>query len=174
MCEVAIPNKEIAAVYKSEILTHLLQVGAITRTTANTIVEALFANNPKKLQTAIKEYLDRTVSFYDAGAEGFYHGMMLGLIALMEGDYKIKSNRESGDGRFDICIFLRNVKNPGIIMEFKWKRNLDESELINEAEIALDQIEEKRYALELKEDGISQIMKLGIAFSGKKVQILMG
>lgn len=174
LCEVAIPNKEITAVYKSEILAHLLQVGAITRTTANKIAEALFTNNPKKLQTAIKEYLDRFVSFYDAGSEGFYHGMMLGLIALMEGDYRIKSNRESGEGRFDICMFPKDAKNPGIIMEFKWKSNLDEGELVKEAETALTQIKEKRYDFEVKEDGISQIMKLGIAFSGKKVQILMG
>ena len=173
LCEVAIPNKEIAVVYKSEILTHLLQVGAITRTTANKIAEALFANDPKKLQTAVREYLDRFVSFYDAGAEGFYHGMMLGLIALMEGDYKIKSNRESGDGRFDICMFPKDAKNPGIIMEFKWKSNLEEKELVKEAETALNQIDEKRYDLDLQEDGISQIMKLGIAFSGKNVQILM-
>lgn len=173
LCEVVIPNKEIAAVYKNEILTHLLQVGAITRTTANKIAEALFANDPKKLQTAIKEYLDRSVSFYDAGAEGFYHGMMLGLVALMEEDYKIKSNRESGDGRFDICMFPKDVKNPGIIMEFKWKRDLDENELVKEAETALNQIEEQKYDLELKEGCISQIMKVGIAFSGKKVQTLM-
>ena len=84
LCEVSIPNKEIAAVYKSEILSHLLQIGAITRTTANRIAESLYANDHQKLQKAIAEYMDRSISFYDAGAEGFYHGMMLGLIALME------------------------------------------------------------------------------------------
>lgn len=87
---------------------------------------------------------------------------MLGLVALMEEDYKIKSNRESGDRRFDICMFPKDVKNPGIIMEFKWKRNLGESELLKEAETALDQIEEQKYDFELKENGVSQIMKLGI------------
>lgn len=102
MCEVSIPNKEIAAVYKSEILAHLLQIGAITRTTANRIAESLYANDLEKLQKAIAEYMDRFVSFYDAGAEGFYHGLVLGLIALMDNQYKIKSNRESGDGRYDI------------------------------------------------------------------------
>ena len=171
LCEVAIPNKEIAAVYKSEILSHLLQIGAITRTTANKIAESLYANNLDKLQAAIKEYLDKSVSFYDAGTEGFYHGMMLGLIALMEGDYKIKSNREAGYGRFDICLFPRNKKNPGIIMEFKWKRNLDEDGLLVEAKDALKQIDEKNYDIKLRDDGIEQVMKLGIAFSGKKVKI---
>ena len=63
LCEVSIPNKEIAAVYKSEILAHLLQIGAITRTTANRIAESLYANDLEKLQKAIAEYMDRSVSF---------------------------------------------------------------------------------------------------------------
>ena len=69
LCEVSIPNKEIAAVYKSEILFHLMQIGAITRTTANKIAESLFACNYTKLQKAIAEYLDKSVSFYDGGTE---------------------------------------------------------------------------------------------------------
>lgn len=172
LCEVTVPNKEIAAVYKSEILSHLLQIGAVSRTTANKIAESLYMNNPLKLQDAIKEYLDKTVSFYDAGSEGFYHGMMLGLIALMEGDYKIKSNRESGDGRFDICMTPINMKHPGIIMEFKWEKGLSEDGLSKLAEDALKQIDGKCYDTSLKEEGVSQIMKLGIAFSGKKVCVL--
>lgn len=94
LCEVSIPNREIAAVYKSEVLSHLLQIGAITRTTANKIAESLYANDYKNLQKAIAEYMDKSVSFYDAGAEGFYHGLVLGLIALMDNQYKIKSNRD--------------------------------------------------------------------------------
>lgn len=129
LCEVSIPNKEIAAVYKSEILAHLLQIGAITRMTANRIAESLYANDLEKLQKAIAEYMDRSVSFYDAGAEGFYHGLVLGLIALMDNQYKIKSNRESGDGRYDISLIPREKKYPGIIMELKWKSNLDERSL---------------------------------------------
>ena len=69
LCEVSIPNKEIAAVYKSEILSHLLQIGAITRTTANRIAESLYANDHQELQMAIAEYMDRSISLYDAGAD---------------------------------------------------------------------------------------------------------
>lgn len=106
LCEVSIPNREIATVYKSEILSHFLQTGAITRTTANKIAESLYANDYKKLQSAIGEYMDKSIGFFDGGAEGFYHGLMLGLIALMDNQYKIKSNRESGDGRFDVLLNL--------------------------------------------------------------------
>ena len=135
------------------------------------IAESLYANDIQKLQKAISEYMDKSISFYDAGAEGFYHGLTLGLIALLDNQYKIKSNRESGDGRYDISLLPREKKYPGIIMELKWKSGLEEAELEELAKEALSQIDEKRYDLELKEDGIENVIKLGIAFSGKKVVI---
>ena len=171
LCEVSIPNREIAAVYKSEILAHLLQIGAITRTTANKIAESLYANDYKRMQKAIAEYMDKSISFYDAGAEGFYHGLVLGLIALMDNQYKIKSNRESGEGRYDISLIPRESKYPGIIMELKWKKNLNADALSELAEEALVQINDKKYDIEMKEEGICDVLKFGIAFSGKKVSI---
>ena len=171
LCEVSIPNREIAAVYKNEILSHLLQVGAITRTTANKIAESLYAKDYKKLQSAIAEYMDKSISFYDGGSESFYHGLMLGLIALIDNQYKIKSNRESGDGRYDVCLIPREKRYPGIIMELKWKKELSEDVLDEFADKALAQIDELRYDSEMKEDGITDILKFGIAFSGKKVRV---
>lgn len=174
LCEVGVPNREIAAVYKSEILSHLLQIGAITRTTADKIAESLYMNDPEKLQKAIAEYMDRSISFYDAGAEGFYHGLILGLIALMDNQYKIRSNRESGDGRYDISLFPREKKYPGIIMELKWKKGLETDALDALAKEALIQIDSKRYDHEMREDGVEDILKLGIAFSGKEIRIKIG
>ena len=171
LCEVSIPNREIAAVYKSEILSHLLQIGAITRPTANKIAESLYLGDFVKLQKAIAEYMDKSISFYDGGSEGFYHGLILGLIALMDNQYKIKSNRESGDGRYDICLFPKTSKYPGIVMEFKWGSKLDSDMLDKLATEALHQIEQKHYDSEMTEIGITNILKLGIAFSGKKVTI---
>ncbi len=171
LCEVSIPNREIAAVYKGEILSHLLQKGAIARTTADKIAESLYADDYRKLQRAIAEYMDKSISFYDAGAEGFYHGLVLGLIALMDNQYKIKSNRESGDGRYDISLIPRENRYPGIIMELKWKKDLSEDALDGLAEEALLQIDNMRYDSEMKKDGIDDILKFGIAFSGKKVRV---
>ena len=171
LCEVTIPNKEIASVYKSEILSHFLQKGIITRTTANKIAESLYANDHKKLQSAVAEYLDKSISFYDGGAEGFYHGLMLGLIALMDNQYKIKSNRESGDGRYDICMIPREKRYPGILFELKWEKNLEEEDLDLLAEEALQQITTLRYDADMREDGITDILRFGIAFSGKKVRV---
>lgn len=174
LCEVSIPNRESAAVYKNEILSHLLQIGAISRTTTNKIAESLYANDDRKLQGAIAEYMDKAISFYDVGTESFYHGLMLGLIALMDNRYKIKSNRESGDGRYDISMFPKEERNPGIIMELKWKKALSTEELDRLAEDALVQIEDTRYDSEMKEEGIKEILKFGIAFTGKNVCIKTG
>ncbi|MBR1757428.1 MAG: AAA family ATPase [Lachnospiraceae bacterium] len=171
LCEVSIPNREIAAVYRSEILSHLLQIGAITRSTSNKILESLYALDWTRLQIGITEYLNKSISYYDAGAEGFYHGLVLGLIAIMDNQYKIKSNRESGDGRYDICLFPKEQKYPGIIMELKSENHLDDEALSSLSLKALEQIDEKNYDVEMKAEGVVKILKLGIAFSGKNVKI---
>ena len=171
LCEVAIPNREIAAVYKSEILSHLMQIGVMGRSTANKIAESLYAMDMKKLQDGIGEYMKKSISYYDSGAEGFYHGLVLGLIALMDNQYKIRSNRESGDGRYDISLIPRDLKYPGIIMELKSDKDLNDKALETLSVDALEQIEDKGYDTELKDEGVTSILKLGIAFSGKKVMI---
>ena len=171
LCEVSIPNREIAAVYKSEILSHLMQIGAMGRGTANKIAESLYAHDTKKLQDGIEEYMMKSISFYDAGAEGFYHGLVLGLVALMDNQYKIRSNRESGDGRYDISMLPRENKYPGMIMELKWGKDLSDEELDTLSAEALNQINENAYDTEMKEERIPDIIKFGIAFSGKKLKI---
>ncbi len=171
ICEVSIPNREIAVVYKNEILSHLMRIGVMGRATANKIAESLYALDFHKLQDGIGEYMKRSVSFYDSSAEGFYHGLILGMVALMDNQYKVRSNRESGDGRYDISLIPRTSQYPGIIMELKAGRSLDELALDRLAKEALHQIGERKYEAEMKEEGISDILKLGITFSGKNVRI---
>ena len=118
--------------------------------------------------------MKKTVSFYDAGAEGFYHGLLLGLMALLDNQYKIRSNREAGEGRYDIGLIPKEKKYPGIIMELKWARDFSERELQNLSEKALIQIDAKHYADEMINEGTKELMKLGIAFSGKKVVVTAG
>lgn len=112
-----------------------------------------------------------SISFYDSGKEIFYHGLMLGLLALMDPQYRIKSNRESGDGRYDISLFPKGNGYPGIIMELKWKKDLTEKGLADLALTALKQISEMRYEAEMLEYRITKILKFGIAFSGKMVKV---
>ena len=89
----------------------------------------------------------------------------------MDNHYKVKSNRESGDGRYDISLIPRSDKYPGIILEFKSENGLDDQELDSLSMEALRQIDDKRYDAEMLNDGVKNILKLGIAFSGKKVKI---
>ncbi|MBO6283962.1 MAG: PD-(D/E)XK nuclease domain-containing protein, partial [Pseudobutyrivibrio sp.] len=172
LCEIEIPNKEIAAVYKIEIISRMVQTGAIRQSTADKIAESLYSNNHDLLQNALMEYMHNSMSFYDAGAEGFYHGLTLGLVALMDNQYRIKSNRESGVGRFDLGLFPRQSGHPGIIMEFKWEKNLVKADLVKLAEEALEQINDRDYACEMKDLKIDKIVKIGIAFSGKNVEVV--
>ena len=172
LCEIEIPNKEIAAVYKLEIISRMVQTGAIRQSTADKIAESLYSNNHDLLQNALMEYMHNSMSFYDAGAEGFYHGLTLGLVALMDNQYRIKSNRESGVGRFDLGLFPRQSGHPGIIMEFKWEKNLVKADLVKLAEEALEQINDRDYACEMKDLKIDKIVKIGIAFSGKDVEVV--
>ena len=172
LCEIEIPNKEIAAVYKSEILSRMVQNGAMRRSTADKIAESLYSNNYDLLQNALMEYMHNSMSFYDAGSEGFYHGLTLGLVALMDNQYRIKSNRESGEGRFDLGLFPRENKYPGIIMEFKWGKDLSEADLLNLSVEALEQIRNKDYAREMNNLEINEIVKIGAAFSGKNVKVV--
>lgn len=169
VCRVSIPNKEIAAVYRSEILSKLMQNGAMGKDTANIVAEALYENNPQKLQNAISSYLKRTISFYDAGTEGFYHGMMVGIVALMDEQYSVKSNREAGIGRYDVCLIPADKSRCGVIMEFKWGKQLSGEELSELSSKALSQIDDREYEIELREMGIKTVVKIGIAFSGKDV-----
>lgn len=172
LCEVKIPNKEIEAVYRSEVLSSLVTSGVIKRTTMDTIVESLFSNSYERLQLALSEYLNNSISFFDKSSESFYHGLMLGLLALMDNQYIIKSNREAGDGRYDISLLPRQNKYPAIIIELKYQKNITEDKLNALAHQALSQINLLRYDSEFKNYGFEKVLKYAIAFSGKEVNVV--
>ena len=172
LCEVKIPNKEIEAVYRSEVLSSLVTSGVIKRTTMDTIVESLFSNSYERLQLALSEYLNNSISFFDKSSESFYHGLMLGLLALMDNQYIIKSNREAGDGRYDISLLPRQNKYPAIIIEIKYQKNITEDKLNALAHQALSQINLLRYDSEFKNYGFEKVLKYAIAFSDKKVNVV--
>ena len=92
---------------------------------------------------------------------------------MMDNRYYITSNRESGEGRFDIQLMPKTNKLPGILIEVKWAKNTDQQGLAALAQTALRQINEKHYETELRTHGVKQIFKYGVAFSGKNVEICM-
>lgn len=168
MCDVAIPNKEIACVYEKEILNRTNQ-----NSVAISISQAIFSGNAKKLQSLLEDFMLQSISSIDGANEGFYHGMMLGLCAILGNRYQVRSNRESGIGRFDVQLTPLVNGIPGFIFEFK-HTNDDHVNLETLADRALHQIDEKKYDTELRNSGVKAIIKIGIAFRGKNAAVKRG
>ena len=171
MCEVALPNREILLVYHKEILQQLDNI--IPQPTAISIQEAIFSGDNEKLKDLIQTLLIGSVSAFDVAGENFYHGFMLGLCALLGGSF-VSSNRESGDGRYDIQLKPTKKNLPGILIELKTEKNCKTEQLKKLSEKALKQIIDKKYDTELVAAGVQNIYKYGVAFSGKMVEITVG
>lgn len=169
MCEVALPNKEIAFVYNKEILQKMEPI--IPRATAISIQEAIYSNNTVALRDLLRKLLLQSASCHDTVGEIFYHGLLLGLCALLDNRYIITSNRESGEGRYDISLCPRDQTMPGILIELKATSNCSIESLKELANTALQQIKDRHYETEMETKGIKTIFKYGVAFSGKHVEI---
>ena len=113
----------------------------------------------------------QSVSCYDTIGESFYHGLVLGLCAILDDRYIISSNRESGEGRYDIQLLPKNNTMPGILIELKAGKKHSETTLKELSKTALQQIYDRKYDTEMTTKGIRTIFKYGVAFSGKEVQI---
>lgn len=168
MCDVAIPNKEIVFVYEKEILNRTNQNGVSV-----SISQAVFSGNAQKLQDLLEDFMLRSISSMDGANEGFYHGMMLGLCAVLGNRYRIRSNREAGLGRFDIQLSPLVSGIPGFLFEFKHTKD-ERVNLAVLADSALQQINEKKYDTELRNAGVNSIIKIGIAFRGKNAVVKRG
>ena len=168
MCDVAIPNKEITFVYEKEVLNRTNQ-----NSLAISISQAIFSKDTQKLQALLEDFMVKSISSIDGANEGFYHGMMLGLCAILGNRYKIRSNRESGLGRFDIQLMPLTKGMPGFIFEFKHTKD-EHTDLSALADSALQQIEAKKYDTELRDNGVNSIIRIGIAFSGKSAVVRRG
>lgn len=169
MCEVALPNKEISFVYSKEILSQLEDI--IPRSAAIAVQEALYKMDIDALQIALENFLLQTISFHDAADETFYHGLILGMCAVMDNSYRITSNRESGEGRFDIQMLPLNKRLPGILIELKAGKDRSETQLETLANAALQQINDRTYSADLQAMKVASIIKFDIAFSGKRTRI---
>lgn len=168
MCDVAIPNKEITFVYEKEVLNRTNQ-----NSLAISISQAIFSKDTQKLQALLEDFMVKSISSIDGANEGFYHGMMLGLCAILGNRYKIRSNRESGLGRFDIQLMPLAKGMPGFIFEFKHTKD-EHTDLSALADSALQQIETKKYDTELRDNGVNSIIRIGIAFRGKSAVVRRG
>lgn len=154
-------EKEISYVYEKEVLNKIDQ-----NVTAIMISQAIFSGDTDKLQKQLDKFMVESISLFDTANEGFYHGMMLGFCAVLSNRYHVRSNRESGLGRFDIMLIPKIRSIPAFIYEFKYTKD-EKVNLEMLADEALKQIDEKKYEAELIDSDITEIIKIGIAFRGK-------
>lgn len=168
MCDVAIPNKEILYVYEKEVLNRTNQ-----NNVSISIHQAIFSKDTRKLQSLLEDFMLKSISTMDGANEAFYHGMMLGLCAVLGSQYKVRSNRESGLGRFDVELLPMMQGIPGFIFEFKHTKDIN-VDLDSLANSALRQIDDMKYDTELKDFGVKNIVKIGIAFRQKSAVVKRG
>ena len=165
MCDVAIPNKEIIFVYEKEVLNRTNQ-----NSVSVSISQAIFSGDTKKLQSLLENFMLQSISSMDGANEAFYHGMMLGLCAVLGNRYQVRSNRESGRRRFDVQLAPLVSGIPGFLFEFK-HTNDEHVDLDVLADSASRQIDEKKYDAKLRSAGINSVIKIGIAFRGKNAVV---
>ena len=159
-----LPNREVKEFFRKKFID--VNFG---ESTFRKSMEALKKNNIKDFEKYLQNILLKSASFHDTKSEIFYHGLILGMMFYLDRDYIVKSNEESGLGRYDVSIEPRNKNNRAYILEFKVTKN--EQDLEKESKEAIEQIISKKYDTSLKERGVKGIVFLGIAFCGKLVKV---
>ena len=162
-----LPNKEVKELFKDSFLEKYFGRG----NKLSDLMEALTENRIEDYEESLQEILLTSVSYNDTkkGNEAFYHGLIMGMGLYLEGEYITKSNIESGLGRYDFLIEPKNKSKRAFIMEFKSTDSVEKLEEVSKE--ALKQIEDKKYDISLKQNGIKEITYIGIAFCGKEIKI---
>ena len=166
--KVCIPNTEVMTIYENTILNWLKE--KIQKQDFRDLYHAMEDGNADKIEEILNEQLFSTISFYDS-AESFYHGFLAGILSQSE-NYLVKSNRESGSGRSDIMVKSPSLRGRSFIVEIKVSECIDDLEA--DAEKALRQIYDKRYAEELRTEGYRRIDCYGISFYRKDCEVRFG
>jgi hypothetical protein len=171
-CHLKIPNKEVEELYQSMILNWFKQ--SINLENYHLLLDSLTKGAIDAFSWRFQQFFGAAFSFFDVThnePEKVYHAFILGMLIGLQGKFEVRSNRESGDGRYDVTLFPKNPNDLGIIMEFKKVNPFEKIDLAAAADVAVKQIEEKKYATELIDRGIKRLLFLGLAFEGKNVLI---
>ena len=162
-----LPNKEVKSLFRKTFIETYIARGS----KLSFLMESLIENKIEDYEENLQEVLLASVSYNDTkkGNEAFYHGLIMGMGLYLEGEYITKSNIESGLGRYDFLIEPKNKSKRAFIMEFKSTDSVEKLEEVSKE--ALQQIEDKKYDISLKQNGIKEITYIGIAFCGKQIKI---
>lgn len=171
-CRLKIPNREVKELFQAMVIEWFDQ--SINSDYYQLLLKSLVTGEIATFKQVFQHFMLSSFRVFDIPfneSEKIYHAFVLGILVGLKDSYDIKSNRESGFGRYDVLLFPKNRKDLGIIMEFK-KAEASEENLEKVALSAIKQIEEKDYAQELLDKEITRILYLGFAFSGKKSEIV--
>ena len=172
MYKVKIPNYEIKFLFQTIIREWFND--KVIGNNLNTILKDLVTLNLKEFEKKFEILVRQMFSYMDVGentAENFYHAFVLGMLVGLKDSYYVKSNRESGYGRYDIMLEPKDKNGNSFIMEFKVLENKEEKTIEDTIENAKKQIEERKYEEDLQEKGYTNITKMVFAFKGKEVKM---
>ncbi len=173
MRSVTIPNQEVLTLYKGFMQNWL--TNNLPGSNLSKMLTGLTTGDVELFAELFQKLIVNAMSSQDLdsnSSEKVYHAFVLGLLVALEKTHEVKSNRESGYGRYDVCLIPKNSKELGIVIEFKkTKKGIS---LKDTAKEALKQIEEKNYVAELHSRGVAKVLTLGIVFQGKKVLVQEG
>lgn len=160
--ELVIPNKEVYEIYKQSFMSYFEDY---TTSKKNELYQELVDGDAKKVNLLLNDILLRSISYFD-NQESFYHGFLVGLL----NDYEVVSNRESGNGRFDVCVLPENIL--GTIVLIECKHSISEDDLIDDAKEGARQIVEQKYLEEHKFKKYENVIGYGISFYKKQCYVV--
>ena len=163
----AIPNNELLYIYENSVMGWFKDQVKVQNLTG--LYEALLSGDAGTFAEELAIQLQKTISYMD-GKEAFYHGFLLGILGNLKG-YLVKSNREAGDGRYDICVRSHNVSKTPVIIELKVSESFKKMD--DRAAEAVEQIKKMSYAADLEEEGYTEVLYCGIGFFRKQLRVKM-
>lgn len=160
--ELVIPNKEVYEIYKQSFMSYFEDY---TTSRKGELYQELVDGDAKKVNLLLNDILLRSISYFD-NQESFYHGFLVGLL----NDYEVVSNKESGNGRFDVCVLPENIL--GTIVLIECKHSISEDNLIDDAKEGARQIVEQKYLEEHKFKKYENVIGYGISFYKKQCYVV--
>lgn len=174
-CELKIPNEEVLIFYDNLIEKWFKE--SLTSDLYNTMLKALITRDVETFDEIFSDFVMDSMSYFDVSGkepEKVYHAFVLGMIVSLSEEYEVKSNKESGFGRYDVMLIPKDTSKLGIIIEFKRIKNTAPKTIDTGTKEALEQIENNKYESELRKRNIRNILKLAIVFKGKEVKVTEG
>ena len=170
--ELTTPNYEVSLLYRDIVRSWLSQ--SLGEDNYQSLLKSLLRGDIEEFQQRLQDCLALAFSIFDITGkhpEKFYHGFVLGLMVSLSDTYQVQSNKESGYGRYDVMLIPNDRTQLGLVLEFKTVRE-PSMDLTQAAQQALQQIIERRYADQLRAQGLKNILQVGLAFYDKQVKVL--